>query len=189
MEIRPLWAQFSMRRQDVTVAFCNFENAIQMDMTGNVARITSLVFVVTRLMEFSIANARLRRPPFTNLSMSMDPISIHITAVRSPVPQFLHIHINIGLPSTPILQNDTCPSCFSTRLSTAVWWEKRLKTIRWGIIFKMYLTEKGQDVAQCVNLNKDTIKRHWRFPYCIKNDSDNSNSLSLIFRAILWNAE
>jgi len=45
---------------------------------------------------------------------------------------------------------------------------KSPKTIRWGIMFKMYLTETEQDVAQCVNLNKDTVKRHWRFPHCIK---------------------
>jgi len=28
----------------------------------------------------------------------------------------------------------------------------------------MYLTETGQDFAQCINSNKDTIKQHWRFP-------------------------
>jgi hypothetical protein len=44
MKIHPLAAEFSMRKQDVTVAFCNFANAPKMDMTGNVARITSLMW-------------------------------------------------------------------------------------------------------------------------------------------------
>jgi len=50
----------------------------------------------------------------------MDHIFIHIKAVRSCVSHFLKIHANIALPPTPSLQNDTCPSCFSTRLFTAV---------------------------------------------------------------------
>jgi hypothetical protein len=43
MKICQLAAEFSMRRQDVTVAFCNFANVLKMDMGGNVARITSLL--------------------------------------------------------------------------------------------------------------------------------------------------
>jgi hypothetical protein len=94
MKIRPLAAEFSKLRQDVTVAFCNFENVLKMDMKGNVARITLLMFVVTPLMEFQRANDRLRYLPFTNQSTPVDPISVHIKAVRSPLSQFLKVHIN-----------------------------------------------------------------------------------------------
>jgi len=52
MKIRPLAAEFSMQRQDVIVAFCNFANVLKMDMAGNVAHITSLMFVVTHFTEF-----------------------------------------------------------------------------------------------------------------------------------------
>jgi hypothetical protein len=86
MNFRALAAEFCMRRKIVTVAFCNFENVLKMYMTGNVARIASLMFVVKRLMEFRRANARLRYPPLTKKSMTVDPICIHIKAVRSCVP-------------------------------------------------------------------------------------------------------
>ena len=54
-------------------------------MTGNVARITTLMFVVTHVIEFRRTNVRLRYQLFTKQSMPIDPIFIHIEALPSPV--------------------------------------------------------------------------------------------------------
>ena len=66
-------------------------------MTGNVARITLLMFVVTRLMELRRANDRLRYLRFTNQFTPMDPFSIHINTLNAELNPICYLVALLGV--------------------------------------------------------------------------------------------
>jgi hypothetical protein len=98
LKIRPLAAQFSMRRHDGTVSFRNFANAPKMHMTRECSThdIANVHGYTQDNHPFRRANARLiRYPTFTNQSTPKDHAVIQIKAVRRSVPCFLKVKVKV----------------------------------------------------------------------------------------------